>query len=544
MVWFGDGDLRRLAGARSYERGVGYVGAVGDLDELPDGVVAVVHGTEPYRVRLRDSGGSLDGDCTCPHSQEGAFCKHCVAVGLVLLADAPASRPKQRRPRTARTVDLRGYLSAVDPAELVALLLDLAADDPALHRRLSLRAATHGTPDVKELRRLVGSLRARGYLDYARSFDYARKADDVLGALETVAASHPGVAGPLYRLAIQHITKTTEQGDDSSGVIGDALGRAVDGYAAACRAAPPDPVELATWMIDFQVDGPGWPELSVADFAEALGQRGLSAYWRRLGELSTSESTRDDFTVRHLREEYLKTIAGDTDALVALYAEDLPEPYRYVQIGETLRDAGRADDAIAWLRRGLAEADRPDSRIDLLLAELLTATGRHAEAVDICWKLFTARPDVDAHRRLLDAAERAGTLTETGDRATAHLRERATRGGAHADPLVAVLLAAGDVDGAWAAATEHRCSPAMLFTVASRRAETHPADAVPVFAARVAALIDRKTKPAYADAAKLLGNLRDLHRRAGTDFAGYLSELKEDHRRKSTLLAELARVGL
>lgn len=219
------------------------------------------------------------------------------------------------------------------------------------------------------------------------------------------------MAGPLHRLAIQHITKTTEQADDSSGVIGDVLDRAVEGYAAACRAAPPDPVELATWMIDFQVDGPGWPAVPVADFAEALGETGLAAYRQRLGLLSAAESTRGDFTVRHLREEYLKTIAGDTDALVALYAEDLPLAYRYWQIGETLRDAGRSDEAIAWLRRGLTEADRPDSRIELLLAELLTDTGEHAEAVDVRWALFTGRPDVESHRSLLDSAERAGTLT-------------------------------------------------------------------------------------------------------------------------------------
>jgi uncharacterized Zn finger protein len=541
MVWFDDKDLRRLAGAKSYERGVRYVGQVGDLDELPDGVVGTVHGTEPYRVRLRDRGGSLDGDCTCPYGQDGAFCKHCVAVGLVLLADASKAPPRRRKPAP---VDLRVYLTSVDPAELVGLLLDMAADDPALHRRLTLRAATHGVPDVTQLRRLVGGLRARGFVDYSGSFDYAEKANDVLDALDTVAPSHATVVGPLYRLAMQHLVKTTEQGDDSSGVIGDALDRAVDGYAAACRAAPPDPVELATWMINTQVDGPGWPEIPVADFADALGETGLAAYRRRLDELSASDSGRDDFTVRHLREEYLKTIAGDTDALVAHYAEELPQAYQYVLIGETLRDADRPDDAIAWLRRGTAEADRPDSRIDLLLAELLTATGQHTEAADVCWKLFDDRPDVDSHRRLLDAAERAGTLTETAERATTRLGERATRGSAHADPLVAILLAAGDVDAAWTAATQHRCSPGLHFTAAARRAETHPADAIPAYAARVDDLIDRKNKSGYADAARLLTDLRDLHGRAGIDFAAYLGALTETHRRKSTFLAELRRAGL
>jgi uncharacterized Zn finger protein len=539
VVWFDDNDLRRLAGPKSYERGRGYLRQVGDVDELPGGVVAMVYGTETYEVRLRRRAGGLDGECTCPYGQDGAFCKHCVAVGLTLLADTPAapkaSKARRRKPAAA---DLRSYLALVEPAELIDLLLELAADDPALHRRLSLRAATHGAPDTAQLRLLIDSLRVRGYLDYARSFDYARKANDVLDALDRVTATQPILGGPLYRRAIRHLTATTEQGDDSSGVIGDALDRAVDGYAAACRAAPPDPVELATWIIDTQVDGPGRPEIPIADFTDALGETGLAAYRRRLADLSDSD------TAWHLREEYLKTIAGDTDALVAHYADDLPLAYRYVQIGETLRETGRHDDAIAWLRRGIAEADRPDSRIGALLADLLIATGRHEEAVEARWELFIARPDVDTHRLLLDAADRAGALTATADRAAAHLRERATRGGAHADPLVAVLLAAGDIGAAWAAASEYRCSPGLRFTVAARRAETHPADAVEVYAARVDDLIDRKHKAAYADAARVLTDLRDLHRRAGTDFAGYLAALKETHRRKSAFLAELTRACL
>ena len=157
---------------------------------------------------------------------------------------------------------------------------------------------------------------------------------------------------------------------------------------------------------------------------------------------------------------------------------------------------------------------------------------------------MAARPDVESHRHLLDAAERAGTRFEAAERATTHLRELAARGGAHADPLVSVLLAAGDIDAAWTAATRHRCSLGVHFITASRRADTHPADAIPAYAAQVDDLIDRKTKSAYANAARLLTDLRDLHRRAGIDFAAYLGELTEKHRRKSTFLAELRRAGL
>jgi SWIM zinc finger len=385
MVWFEDADLRRLAGGASYRRGLGYVQAISELDELPGAVLATVHGSGAYEVRLSDRDGVLAGACTCPVGQDGAFCKHCVAVGLALLADpAAADRDGPRRKRTASVrskPDLRSYLGAVDPAELVELLLELAAEDPALQRRLSLRAAVTGEPDVAELRRLVDGLRARGFLEYAASYSYARKATDVLAALETVAAAHPRIAGPLCRRALAHITKASEQADDSSGLIGDAAADAVAAYAAACRAAPPDQAELARWLIDFQLDGPGWPDIDITEFADALGPDGLAAYRAYLGELAAGSSGGGDrydhrrFTIRHLREGYLKSIEGDVDALVALYADDLPEPYQYPLIAETLIGADRAGEAVTWLERGLREADRPDRRLDDRLAELYTAAG-------------------------------------------------------------------------------------------------------------------------------------------------------------------------
>jgi hypothetical protein len=261
---------------------------------------------------------------------------------------------------------------------------------------------------------------------------------------------HPATAGPLYRRALQQVTKTSEQADDSAGAIGAVAARAVEGYAAACRLAPPDPVELAQWLVDFQLDGPGWPDIDITEFAEPLGADGLAAYWQHLTGLlgSTPDSAgRYDhrrYTLRHLKEDYLKTVSGDVDALVALYAEDVPEPYAYVQVGITLRDAGRTGEAVDWLCRGLREASR--------------------------------RPGV-------------GTR-----------------------PI--------------------------------RWPPTHPADAIPIYTQAVETAIEQKNKSGYAEAARLLGVLKELHERAGGDFRGYLATIKETHRRKSTLLAELARARL
>jgi uncharacterized Zn finger protein len=138
-VRFGQLDLWRLAGKRSYERGEQYVDAVADLRHLTDGAVATVHGSEPYQVRLSWTTAGLTGDCSCPYAQEeGEFCKHCVAVGLVLIDAAEDDADDDAGPGDDA---LRAYLGSLEHAELVDLLCDQAALDDGLDRMLRLRAS-------------------------------------------------------------------------------------------------------------------------------------------------------------------------------------------------------------------------------------------------------------------------------------------------------------------------------------------------------------------------------------------------------------------
>ncbi|XVQ11388.1 SWIM zinc finger family protein [Spirillospora sp. CA-255316] len=112
-------DVRELAGAKSYERGIGYLDAVEDLEADDAGVYAAVQGTEVYSVRLR-LGRGLDGECDCPWGEEGNFCKHCVAVALVYLYDL------EHGVEIARRFDLRERLAGMGRDRLEELLLEVA----------------------------------------------------------------------------------------------------------------------------------------------------------------------------------------------------------------------------------------------------------------------------------------------------------------------------------------------------------------------------------------------------------------------------------
>jgi len=127
--------VHRMADAGSLERGADYVvrGRVHGLVHDGEVVVAEVVGSRRYRVRLWAEDGELAYACTCPVGDDGRFCKHCVAVGLTWIdsrTSAAAAQPS--------LADLRAHLSTLSSEALVELLMEHAAADARLRRRLSL----------------------------------------------------------------------------------------------------------------------------------------------------------------------------------------------------------------------------------------------------------------------------------------------------------------------------------------------------------------------------------------------------------------------
>ncbi|MBI4852730.1 MAG: SWIM zinc finger family protein [Acidobacteria bacterium] len=80
--------LLEITGNITLERGQHYAfnGRVISLTQSEDiAIIAQVQGSQLYDVRFWLKGKILQYSCTCPFAIEGAFCKHCVAVGIVLV---------------------------------------------------------------------------------------------------------------------------------------------------------------------------------------------------------------------------------------------------------------------------------------------------------------------------------------------------------------------------------------------------------------------------------------------------------------------------
>jgi uncharacterized Zn finger protein len=96
-------------------------------------IQAYGHGTERYRVSLRLKRKGVEGWCDCPWGEDGNFCKHCVAVGVVYLYELAHGGD------VPEPIDLRAHLESLDRASLVELLLEAAEADSGLRDRLERR---------------------------------------------------------------------------------------------------------------------------------------------------------------------------------------------------------------------------------------------------------------------------------------------------------------------------------------------------------------------------------------------------------------------
>lgn len=526
-VWFTEDDLRTAAGDPSYDRGRDYVDAVTDVQPTAFGVRAAVRGSDPYEVWLGRDGARLTGECSCPYGADGNFCKHCVAVGLVLLADGGQGTG----------VDLDSFLRTLSVDELADLLLSQAQRDPALYRRLALRAAgTAGAPQVAVLRRqLDEALRVRTYQSAA---DYATRAKEALDTIgDLVESGHAAEARPLARGAVESLMAALSHVDDPTVVA--VCHRALRLYARACAAARPNPAKLAAWLFQLAKDGPGWPEVSPVDYAEALGDAGMAEYRALLHEAWRADPTD---RVRQLRES-LATAEGDVDALVDVLSDGLPAVRSYQQIVEVLRKAGRLTEAVSWAERAVEQTDHP------ALAELLIRSyldnQQGDEAVEQRKAVLRTTPTRLTYQRLKETATEVKMWTAVREWALNVLTAAATKTDDGTD-LTGALLDDGDPAEAWQAAEKYGCTGSTQLEVLRSRATTHPGDTLPAYRELIEARITQGGRSCYRAAAILLTELREASTTAARpdEFDAYLALLKQRHTRRKALTTELARAHL
>lgn len=571
--------LEDLAGTAAFRRGEEYfsVGAVERLRATDNKITARVEGTETYQVELRDDGGDLVHDCTCPRAAEGYFCKHCVAVGLAWLAEnsavptpgAASGKKKRRDPWR----DINAYLTTQPPEALIELLLDVAQRDDRLYQSLLLKAERTGGGGnvVKAYQRAIdGATRIHGFVDWREVGTFAGNIDQVADSLAELLK--PGTAALLVELAeyaIERVENSLQQVDDSNGEIGEIVYRLGELHLKACAMARPEPAGLAERLFRFETTLPfGLCSFDATTYRDALGKEGLRRYrelaeaeWRKLKPRDANDSyDARRATITRIMER-LAEASGNVEELVAIKSSDLSSGYRYLDIAEIWTKARQPDKALEWAERGLkAFPERPDNRLrDFLVAAYLKLKCND-KALDLTWIQFEERPILEHYKKLHDVAGKLGLWPEQRGRALARVaeviaREASTTSRWKPKPStpnyslrVEIALWEHDLDAAWSAAHEGICDRSLLITLAGKLEASRPDDAVSLYRGAVPAIVGQTNNTAYAEAIKLIRKVGGLMKAQSQSrqFGDYLAELRVQFKPKRNfikLLDGLARAA-
>lgn len=571
--------LKGIAGTAYFARGKTYhdQNRVQWLDENDEGVDARVRGTRDYTVQLWEEGGKIRYNCDCPVGQDGEFCKHCVAAALAWLGETEPqpARPGEAPPKRRSAIeDIRDYLASLEPDRLIELIVNACRRDDRMREKLLLAARGRGDihAAIKTWKEALKRATAvRGYVDYGEMPYFVAGIRDVVNALDSwITDGRAAAVVELAEYAVGRVESAMEECDDSNGELGGLLAHIVELHLDACRAASPDPAELAERLFEYELNG-HWETFSSAAelYAEVLGEPGLARY-RRLAEAEWAKvltlGPGDDKSQtwhgnRYRITQIMETLArrsGDAEALVAVKARDLSSAWRFLQIAEVYREAGRADKALEWAERGLAAfPQRTDGRLrEFLIGEYLQR-GRGAEAMTLTWAQFAERSDLGGYTGLKATVRQAdGDWPNWRDRALKHLRqdiareftERNKTGYARmAAPdrsrLVEVLLSEQDIEAAWREAETGGCRDELRLRLADLRAEDHPEDSLAIYRRQAASLIEQTNTPAYEQAMVLIRKIEPLlrNREGGAQqWSDYLAELRGKYKAKRNFMKLLS----
>lgn len=552
--------LRRLAGTRSYGLGEEYYtdGLVSGLVQDGDTLAAQVHGTQSYRVKLQAVGDRLRYDCSCPFAAEGAFCKHCVAVGLAWLSGAaPGSKT------TAVTMDdVRAYLQSQSKEALLSLLIEQALEDADLQTRLFLRVAQDaaGGPNLAAYRRAVDRAAKTGdMVEYDDVPRYARGLERVVESLrDLLSAGHAGAAVGLTEYALVKVEKGLDSVDDSNGSVGGVLHDLEELHRDACVLAKPEPIALARRLYEWQMrSGMVFSDV-LDDYDDVLGARGLAEY-RRMAEADWAsipargpDQRRSEYGTPWRLAQVMESLArrtGDVEAVVAVLRRDLSGPYRFLTIAQEYLAAGNGAEALVWAERGVREfPDAQDGRLADFLVERYRTLGRHDEAFALLWDQFRQRPALAHYQALREYAQPVGRWEEWRPQALAFLREQIEAEKAHpgrfglyarvdnSEP-VRILLWEDRAEDAWREAQRGGCAEGLWLELARGREQHHPEDALEVYRSRIGPLVAAASGD-YSEPARLLLRVQKLMIRLGRqdEFARDVEHLRLTYKRKRNFL--------
>lgn len=462
-------------------------------------------------------------------------------------------------------VRIEAYLSGLNEHALRTLVLEASRRDEALREKLVIAAMAAESSGLADLRKVVKqATRTNGFIEYREAGNYANRLEDLAELLsQRIADGQPELievieeAIALAEEALQHI-------DDSGGEVMPAIVELRRVHLAACNALHPDPVALAERLYRFQMDGQ-WDTFHevLPDYAEALGEEGLTVYrqrvereWLALPTLGPEHYRSDWSTGRFQVESAMKDIArcvDDFELLVAIQAKNLSSPSCFMTLAGLFREQGRKDEALRWVEKGIAAF--PNERNDDLLSlaiELQLALGQHAEVERLAWQRFDQAPGCGPFFKLMEVAGRIERETALRKQALDYLWQKVAEDEAadsrvrrspwdkpRRSDIVSIFLREGDAEAMWDAFSGGKVDVGLWEPVADARGRTHHEEAITLYKRLLPHVVEGGSRGShYGEALAIVKKIRALrvaHKQLGM-FGDELAEIRLEWKRKRNFM--------
>jgi uncharacterized Zn finger protein len=282
-------------------------------------------------------------------------------------------------------------------------------------------------------------------------------------------------------------------------------------------------------------------------YADVLGEAGLAEYrrlategWERIPSYSAGRMQPEEFVGdRHQLMRILDFFAeraGEIDTRIALRAKDLSSQWSYLQLAEFCLSQGREQEALRRAEEGLwlFEDQRPDERLVLFTAELLSKAGRRQDAEACLQRAFEKAPSFELYNRLRKLGGKAARERIVKFLEASQIRGERIRWHNPSDLLIRIWVREKMFDAAWAVVRKHGASMALKEELAGDSEATHPSEALEVYAQRVEEFANAGGASAYATAAKLVARMAKLRSRG--EHVAYVLALKERFGRRRNLM--------
>ena len=578
-----DDEIQARVGPQSFQRGRQYFRDRAIFDARQQGTTLKGHSLGssggPYRLHVTFEGDSIStAHCSCPVGG-GGYCKHIAALLLTW---------RERPEEFLEVENLDTTLEHRSKEELIALVKQMLRQSPELESLLEVPLPTAGKRaapvDPEIYRRQAAAVFFQAEDSWGSPVDTAEQLLSIASIGEGLARQGDyASAAAVYEAVTRETLEHFESYHDESGEMIEIISEWVSGLGR-CLANEREPAErerilrtlFEVYRFDVDFGGVGMsdevPEL-LLEQASPEERRTVAAWVREVipegGDWSTGWR-REAYGAMLLElemdelddEAYLEVCreTGRVNDLVdrllslgrveeAVQAARGTSDYGLIQLAGVFERHQRADLA----EQLMVERSRTtqDTRVLDWLKDRYRSRGE-PEALDLAEKLLRMRPDLTRYRELRELGRQAGRWEGMRPEILTFLREQRWN-----DLLVAIYVDDKDVDKALEALREVG-SPAIGYSyglyggeplalqVARAAAETRPHAALEIYAQQVERLIAGRNRTYYAEAARLLVQMRDIYDNLdeGEAWDAYLEDLRTRYKTLRALKDEMASADL